>query len=357
VKGKVITLICRLLTGPVQGRLPVIALTAGLLAGPLAATLAAEPSASAVTNEREPALELRETTQDGGTVEQGTVVKYRFTLANHGQVDLEITQVKPGCGCTASRWDRLIRPGAEGVIEAEVDTRSFRGPIAKRLTVTTNDPARPRFQLNLTAKVTPALEVTPGVSALLVVEDRPVCQEFILEHAGGKPMQIRHVTVNAPFAKAETVPLPGEGRYKLTVTASTETPLGRSAVPVIVQTDLASTPRLTLMVNVERGIVSMPPLLFWSLGSGPVELPVRGAVLLSRQKGAFHVTGVAVDDEKLEAKLETLKNGREYRVLITYHGGWEAGLVRKTLTVTTDDPKQPQIRVPVQVALPQPAAR
>jgi hypothetical protein len=347
------------MTGPVHRRLPMAALAASLIAHPLAAATATEATAPAAAPAaaRVPALELHELSQDGGTVEQGTMVKYRFILANHGQADLEITQVKPGCGCTASRWDRVIRPGAEGVIEAEVNTRSFRGPIAKRLTVTTNDPARPQFQLNLTAKVTPALEVTPGVSALLVVEDRPVCQEFILEHAGGKPMQIRHVTVNAPFAKAETVPLPGEGRYKLTVTASTETPLGRSAVPVIVQTDLESTPRLTLMVSVERGIVTMPPLLFWSLGGDHVELPVRGAVLLSRQKGSFHVTGVTVDDEKLEAKLETLKIGREYRVLITYNGGWEAGLVRKTLTVSTDDPKQPQIRVPVQVALPQPPVR
>src|SRR5262249_36865736 len=47
----------------------------------------------------------------------------------------------------------------------------------------------------------------------------------------------------------------------------------------------------------------------------------------------------------------TVREGQEYQISLTYAGGWEPGLVKKTLTVTTDDPKQPLIKVPVQASV------
>lgn len=74
----------------------------------------------------------------------------------------------------------------------------------------------------------------------------------------------------------------------------------------------------------------------------------------ARRKPSFRrITGVSVDDPKLEAKLLTLREGEEYRVVLTYTGGWDGGLVRRTLTIATDDPKQPEIRIPVEAVLPQ----
>jgi hypothetical protein len=74
-------------------------LSVGFATALLAPTGAAEVEAAA----RGPVLAVPEHSQDGGTVEQGTVVRYRFTVANHGQVDLELKQVKPSCGCTVLR--------------------------------------------------------------------------------------------------------------------------------------------------------------------------------------------------------------------------------------------------------------
>src|SRR5216684_1840211 len=73
---------------------------------------AAEPGATPAASR--PIIEVRDTGKDAGAVEEGTVVQYRFAVANRGQADLEISQVKPGCGCTVARWDRQIKPGQEG---------------------------------------------------------------------------------------------------------------------------------------------------------------------------------------------------------------------------------------------------
>ena len=308
-------------------------------------------TATAPVNGQRPVLAVARASQDDGTVEEGTVLHYRFTIANRGGAVLRILQVKPNCECAVPRWDKLIKPGTSGAIEVEVRTEHLRGPILKHLTVASNDPGRPEIELSLTARITPLVQVTPGTIALLAVEDRPATQEFILERTGGRPMRILQVIPARPFLNTKLTRLPGQGRYQLSVTASTQTPVGRSPTMVFVKTDLPRSPDLTLSLIVDRGIVPQPIMVFWSLPGGKLATPTRSMVTLNRAKGMFHVTGVTTGDPKLPAKLETVRQGLEYRVTLTYAGGWKPGVVKRTLTVRTDDLKQREIKVPIQAVV------
>jgi hypothetical protein len=316
------------------------------LAALLTPARAAEPVA--VPAGPHPVIEVRETTQDGGAVEEGTVVRYRFTVENQGDADLQVTQVRPSCGCTAPHWEKLIKPHGKGMIEAEFNSSHFHGPITKHLTVFSNDPQRPQLELTITARVNPLVQVTPSSTAMLSVADKPVTYEFTLERSGGHPMKIVKIIPNAPYLTAEATPLRGEGRYKLTVTATTDAPFGRTTVPLVVQTDLEKAGMLTLVLTVDRGIVTTPPVLFY--GQLPTKMtgPMLAAVTVSRSMGSFHVTSATVDDPKLAVRLDTVRDGGEYRVTVTYSGGWEPGLVHKTLTINTDDAKQPAFQIPIQ---------
>jgi hypothetical protein len=302
-----------------------------------------------------PMIEVRETSQDGGVVEEGTVVRYHFTLANRGQADMEIQKVEPSCGCSVARWDRLIRPEAVGTVEVEMNTLHFRGRVAKHLTVVSNDPDQPRLQLTISARVTPLVQITPGSVAQLTVEEQPVTQEFTLERTGGRPMKILQVMPTASYLKTELVPLPGEGRYKVTAMVTPEAPLGRSLAVIIVRTDLQKHAEQRLTLIVHRGIVTIPPVVFWSLARGERRMPMRSVVTISRHSGSFRVTGVTSDDPRLQGKLESMREGTEYRLTVSYAGTWAAGEARKMLTVTTDDAKQPVLQIPIQAVL-QPSA-
>jgi hypothetical protein len=295
-----------------------------------------------------PKLEIRETTKDGGTVEEGTFCQFKFTVANRGQADLLIDQVKPSCGCTVPKWDRVVKPGAEASIGAEVNTEYLRGAITKHLTVFSNDPDRPAVELTLTAHVNPLVRISPATAALLTVEDKGATQEFTLERAGGHPMSILEVIPNSRYITAQTTPLPGQGRFKVTVTANADAPYGRTTVPVVVRTDLVKGGMLMLVLTVDRGIVTEPPVVFLGLLTEATPLPLNSQMSITRRTGPFHVKSVAVDDPKISARLETVRDGAEYRVIVTYAGGWDAGVKRRTLTLTTDDPRQPTITVPVQ---------
>src|SRR5262249_37419822 len=131
-------------------------------------------------------------------------------------------------------------------------------------------------------------------------------------------------------------------------TATTDTPMGRSPASVVVRTDVEKAENLTLTLIVDRGIVVTPPMIYWNVPPGEVKTPITNIVLIMRNKGPFHVTGAKIDDPKVEVKVQTAREGAEYHASLTYAGGWEAGMVRRTLTITTDDPKQPVLTIPVQ---------
>jgi hypothetical protein len=294
-----------------------------------------------------PVIQMASLTQDGGVVEEGTVVKYRFTAANSGQADLVLEEVRPGCGCTVAHWDRLIKPGEKGSIEAEIHTEHFRGPVMKHLTVVTNDPKHPQLDLSITAKITPLIEIEPGPVALITVDNKPVTQLFTLKRTGNHPMKIVQVLASAPYVKTRVTPLAGNGSYQLAVTATDAAPLGRSLTPVLVRTDQPNVGDLGLTLMIDRGIVTSPMTVFWLAPPGPLKAPVQSTVTIMRRNKPFHVRTVSVDDPKLLTKLETVHPGQEYRVALTYTGGYAAGTVRKTLTLTTDDPKQPELSIPI----------
>ena len=109
--------------------------------GAISADQAEKPAPAAV------ALEI---VKDFGVVNKGQRVTHEFQIRNDGDAVLQITEVRPSCGCTVADFDRTVAPGATGKVKATVDTRNFKGGIAKSVRVFTNDPCqspdRPRDQ-------------------------------------------------------------------------------------------------------------------------------------------------------------------------------------------------------------------
>ena len=86
------------------------------------------------------ASRIVEPVKDYGTVAKGEKLDWAFLVKNTGDADLQIIAAKPGCGCTVADFDKVIKPGETGKVTAHVDTTAFAGPIAKTVTLETNDP-------------------------------------------------------------------------------------------------------------------------------------------------------------------------------------------------------------------------
>ena len=90
----------------------------------------------------QPEIKFENTTYDFGKIkEEGGKVTGRFIFTNVGNEPLELTNVRPGCGCTAANYTKgAIAPGEQGYIEATYNPYNRPGGFNKNIRVTTNEP-------------------------------------------------------------------------------------------------------------------------------------------------------------------------------------------------------------------------
>ncbi len=90
----------------------------------------------------QPKIQFEQTTYDFGKIhEEGGKVTGKFVFTNVGNEPLELTNVRPGCGCTAANYTKgQIAPGAQGYIEATYNPYNRPGNFHKNIRVTTNEP-------------------------------------------------------------------------------------------------------------------------------------------------------------------------------------------------------------------------
>ena len=107
----------------------------------------------------QPEIKFENTTYDFGKIkEEGGKVTGKFIFTNVGNEPLLLTNVRPGCGCTAANYTKeAIAPGEQGFIEATYNPYNRPGAFNKNIRVTTNEP---RFTEN--DKATPHMIFIKG---------------------------------------------------------------------------------------------------------------------------------------------------------------------------------------------------
>lgn len=90
----------------------------------------------------QPEIKFENTTYEFGKIkEEGGKVTGKFVFTNVGNEPLELTNVRPGCGCTAANYTKgAIAPGEKGYIEATYNPYNRPGAFNKSIRVTTNEP-------------------------------------------------------------------------------------------------------------------------------------------------------------------------------------------------------------------------
>jgi hypothetical protein len=91
------------------------------------------------TNILQPIIVFDTAAYDLGSVEQGKIVKQKFTFTNKGTDDLELINVVPDCSCTSPEWStEKIKPGQKGYVIATYDSTEDIGKFLKTITVLHN---------------------------------------------------------------------------------------------------------------------------------------------------------------------------------------------------------------------------
>src|SRR5437868_5234494 len=166
-------------------------------------TAEAKKAETAKAAEKAPRLTIVEPVKDYGTIAKGEKLDWSFLVKNTGDSDLQIIAAKPGCGCTVADFDKVIKPGETGKVTAHVDTAAFAGPIAKTVTLETNDPTTPTSQLTIHAVVKPYVEAFPaGFVRFNLLQGDADSQTVTIYSEEDEPFEIKSIEVPGDYVKA-----------------------------------------------------------------------------------------------------------------------------------------------------------
>lgn len=330
----------------------------------VAAMMPVAPARAASTPEPAkdlPTVELVEPVHDFGRVPKGNVVSHDFEIRNTGKAPLELKQVAPDCGCTVTRYDRIIAPGATGKVHAEVDTKTLEGPTSRAIQVFTNDPEKPLVHLTFKAHVVALLKITPGYARYEVVqgETQPGIVKQTVYATDGKQYKVVDAESPWPYLETKIREASPDERHESSRADGdqwivelqldyNQAPVGPLADMVIVRTDHPDQERLEIPIS---GFVR-PPL--WStpaevdLGDIELEEP-RGFSLVVQNFLSEEIEIEATSNlEGLEAEVEPIKEGRKFTIRCLIDPDEMAkGPFDATVTIKTNTPKAPTLEIPV----------
>jgi len=291
---------------------------------------------------------IAKTTHEVGDIPRGKTVSYEFLIENHGQGPLELNTIAK-CGCTVVDHDKVIPPGGQGKIKAELRTRKLRGAFQKSIEVQTNDPAQQRFQLVLAGRIVETVELVPRQVPMMTLKfDGPTELKIglrTMEHVA-----VTGVTSQVTYAPARIEPN-GDRAYELHITVGADAPLGRSDFVLMLATTAQDEHTIPITVSCDKGIVVTPPTFgFRSRRAGPVD-SFTSMVLLKKREGKIHVRTAASSDPNLKVDVAPIKDGLIYRLTATYRGELSNLNGTGVVTVETDDPHQPKLEIPVRNSL------
>ncbi|MFI5143610.1 MAG: DUF1573 domain-containing protein [Thermoanaerobaculales bacterium] len=330
---------------------------------PTPATAPAPPAATTtakVAQGPKPIIDIAKKILDFGTVSKGDKIKATFEVHNLGEAALEITQVRPTCGCTVANFDHSVAPGGTGKINAEVDTTGFSGPISKAIVVFSNDVATPQVNLVIKADVKAFIEVLPRPLVLFrsVVQGEPATEKLTLVSADGSAFKVTGVNVaGGPYQVAfrevpekDRIPERKGSQWELTVTVPASAPEGMLNNKIVVKTDAPKAPEVT--INVTGAVRSVVQVIPAEVNFGTVAGDVlvgRNVLLVNNRQGAeLQLTDVKVDNPNFSTEVTPLTAGQKYQLAISLKVGAPKGAQKAVVKVSTNDPLRKEIDIPVQ---------
>jgi hypothetical protein len=332
-----------------------LACAAASAAAPAAAP--ASPAAPAGRASALPKAVAVEPIKDVGAVPKGEKIAQDFAIRNDGSAVLEITDVKAACGCTVASYDKTVAPGKAGAVHVVVDTVTFNGPVAKGVTVFTNDPANPQIELTVRAKVEPYIAVKPGFARYSIVRGEAKEGTIVqtLFTPDGSAMDV--VKVESPFPylevsfreaqEGERLPDVKVKQWRVETKLSSDAPVGPLAGYVTVHTNHAKQKVVEIPVSgFVRPVMAVTPPKADFGKIDVVKEPLRRILDVKNfATEPIKVIGVETSGQGIEAKVEPLEEGREYAVKLIVSSGMPKGPFHSKLTIHTDSPKSPVLEV------------
>jgi hypothetical protein len=287
-----------------------------------------------------------------GSVYRGDVQHFEVEIKNTGRGAGKFW-IRPDCGCTIAPGVLDIPAGATVKVPITFTTEEFKGFNERKLYIISNDPKKPVGSIPFDVTVNLPYEFASPDGNVIILGDGEQKGEVFLTFNGREPFAIKQVTINGLQIPVTYEPWSGtlpnsdsrekkEG-YRFELTYPAFIPPGRTTSGLAVVTDSAKWPLATYTFSVQKGIVALPDELYLGKLSG-----VKTAkVLVSRPGRPFRVVSAKSDSVYFTVEIDPASASDETTLIVKYNANAPSGRLEKTITIQTDDPKQPTLKVPI----------
>jgi hypothetical protein len=300
-----------------------------------------------------------ETRHDAGTVKQGEVLAYEFPVSNEGGAPLVLDRVDFDLPGLSARFPGELLPGGAGSVRIEVNTKIYTGGMDWEGELRSNDPVQPKVTLTLSGVVDPVIEIAPMPAAYIrAYADETATETLRIVNHDARPLRITGVEPHGEHFRAEVREVRAGQEFELRVAVPAGTPFGKYEEALVLLTDHPTFPKVPVGVNilVQRDLQARPETVDFETidlailkGDPGLIDNLFEKVTLTKRRGDFAITGIRTDVPFLRVSQDP-PAGRasifrlEAQVI---REKLAVGAVWGAIVVSTDDPKFPEITIPV----------
>jgi hypothetical protein len=310
---------------------------------------AVEPAATTRSGAR---IQFEEPIFDFGRVDAGQVLTNNFKFTNIGTEPLEISGVRPGCGCTtAGEWERRLEPGQTGSIPIRVDSATLRGSVTKHIAVTSNDPTQPTVSLEFSVTVWRPIEIIPASAYFRLSATNPATSTRTVRIVSNleDPLVLSGLSCTNDSFQVELKTLRPGKEFEVLITAVPPFASTRVKTAVTLKTSSPRVPQISFPVTAysEVPVTVRPAHIILPAESADAGLQASVTIRNSESR-TLTLSEASVNLEGAAAEVVVLQPGRLFRLTVSVPPGVRIRPEQNIeASVKTDHPRYPVIKIPV----------
>ncbi|MCB2154973.1 DUF1573 domain-containing protein [bacterium] len=272
------------------------------------------PRADKVPNPDATGIVFETEEHDFGAIHQGEKVTAEFAFENKSDKTIEIEKIRTSCGCTAAALDkRTYAPGEGEKITVTFNSAGRKGAQHKVITVSTNDPDHPAYQLKIACNVITEMEMTARILNFgSVQEGDGASKEVALLDFAETPIEIKNIEVQAegievaqgdPEEYLDTATGRKGRKIPFLISVKKDFPAGRLLGRVMITTSNEHEPVQSVAITgtVRGDLAVSPNQVFFGVIAPDSDLE-RVARLMVRDDLEFKMTGFTLSQMSRDGK-------------------------------------------------------
>ena len=301
----------------------------------------------------QPIFAIDNMSHDFGTIWVGPKLEHTFKVTNKGTKPLEITKVRPSCGCTiAGNYPRKLAPGESGDFPFSINSNKVRGRFSKSITVTCNDPVNSNIRLTLSGECKRYVEIIPAAANFgRVFGGDP--QERVLKVTNNteEPVELELDVPSDSKFDFNLVEVDAGKKYEIRVKMrETSTKPGQARTTAVLKTnvDAQKEIKVAATATIPKRLDIVPSQITLAAPSRSATKGVTRIVRVTNYgRNPVNVTGVTTSNSKISAELTEKVAGKNYDIRLELPVGYEPPATGDKVTIKTDDAEFKEVIVPI----------